>query len=188
MIELSQCSACPLSCNTTAPPVEPQRGLNARLMVVGDHPTRETKLMDRPFSDFSEVLVMKALEEAGFGREDVHLTYALKCVPTHKTPVKTAHYKTCAKWLNRELVETPPAAILALGVKAGTVVLGRPVELEYMVGRLLDGPLCKVAIWFTPSKFGQSGHKFMKESIAFFKTLKEFIDAKPDRKMVWEPN
>lgn len=102
-----------------------------RLFLVGEQPGDSEDLAGRPFVGPAGRLLDKALAEAGVDRSDCYLTNAVKHFKweqrgkrrLHKRPNRT-EVVACRYWLEGELAVLRPAVAVALGVVAGSSLIG----------------------------------------------------------------
>ena len=89
----------------------------ARLMLVGEQPGDQEDKAGEPFVGPAGTLLREALEEAGLGREEI---------------------LACRAWLDEEIALIKPAAIVALGATAASVVIGSKAKVLRDRGRLFE--------------------------------------------------
>lgn len=111
---MGECTLCPL--NTSALTVcVPGRGKAGGIMLVGAFPSAQDDLAGETFSDESGTLLRSLIIEAGLDPRDCYVTNAVKCrVPRAPSP-STASLDACRYWLKKEIHETKPTVIVALG-------------------------------------------------------------------------
>jgi uracil-DNA glycosylase family protein len=103
----------------------------ARLMFVGEQPGDVEDRAGRPFVGPAGELLRDALEEAGIDPAGVYLTNAVKHFKweprgkrrIHKRP-NSAETIACRYWLEAEIAQVKPHAIVALGATAAGVLIG----------------------------------------------------------------
>ena len=119
----------------------------ARLMVVGEQPGDQEDLRGRPFVGPAGKLFDRALGELGWSRSELYVTNAVKHFKfeprgkkrIHKTPSQQ-EAAACGKWLDAELGQVKPEAIIALGATAARALLGRAVAVTQFRGQWVDSP------------------------------------------------
>lgn len=119
----------------------------ARLMVVGEQPGDQEDLRGRPFVGPAGKLFDRALGELGWSRSELYVTNAVKHFKfeprgkkrIHKTPSQQ-EAAACGKWLDVELAQVQPEAIIALGATAARALLGRAVAVTQFRGQWVDSP------------------------------------------------
>jgi DNA polymerase len=138
---IDACRACPIGHRATqgVPGIGPA---TARLMLVGEQPGDQEDLRGQPFVGPAGQLLDRALAAAGWPRNDLYLTNAVKHFKfelrgkrrIHKTPAQR-EADACSGWLEHEIALAKPAAIIALGSTASRSLLGRPVAVMRERGR-----------------------------------------------------
>ncbi|MFC0222561.1 UdgX family uracil-DNA binding protein [Nocardioides zeicaulis] len=131
---------------------------SARLVLVGEQPGDQEDRSGEPFVGPAGRLLDEALVAAGIDRAAAYLTNAVKHFRferrgsrrIHKTP-GVGHVTACRPWLGAELEAVSPAAVVALGATAARSVLGRPVKIGEVRGRVLDEAAVPVLVTAHPS-------------------------------------
>lgn len=127
--EAAACDRCPAhECATQTVWGEGPR--DAVLMLVGEQPGDLEDLQGRPFVGPAGQLLRQAIRSLGWPTERLYVTNAVKHFHyemrgkrrIHKTPGQR-EVSECATWLEAEIREIRPRAILALGVTARTSLL-----------------------------------------------------------------
>jgi DNA polymerase len=103
----------------------------AKVMFVGEQPGDVEDREGMPFVGPAGRLLDKALQEAGFRREDVYLTNAVKHFKfetrgkrrIHQAPTR-AEIVACRPWLLAEIARLKPSLVVVLGSSAGQSLLG----------------------------------------------------------------
>ncbi|MVW78751.1 UdgX family uracil-DNA binding protein [Bordetella sp. 02P26C-1] len=138
---LEACRRCELWRNATH--VVPGQGPDsARIMLVGEQPGDQEDLAGRVFVGPAGQVLNETLHRAGFARESLFLTNAVKHFKwiargkrrLHQTPAQR-EVDACAHWLHEEIERVRPAVIVTLGATALNAVLGRKVSLQQYRGR-----------------------------------------------------
>ncbi len=121
---------------------------DARCVLVGEQPGDIEDRRGRPFVGPAGTLLDRALTEAGFDREQLYVTNAVKHFRyrrgdgprrIHQTP-DARHVSACRPWLTAELNRIRPGVVVLLGATAGQALLGPQFRVTRMRGRLLPGP------------------------------------------------
>ncbi len=142
----NECTRCPLYRNTTqAVPGEGRKG--AHLMLLGEQPGDKEDLAGKPFVGPAGHVLDRALEEAGIPRAEVFVTNAVKHFKhemrgkrrLHKRP-NAYEIERCKVWLDLERAIVKPVAVVALGATAARSLLGRPLTITKLRGRMLQLP------------------------------------------------
>ena len=133
----AQCDRCVLRDATPVPPTPAANG-KPRLVIIGEGPGSVEVNFGAPFLGPSGRLLNGALREAGFDRDEAHVTNALLCRVEKDSDVKEA-LPCCAPRLAAELATIDPAVpILALGAPGDT--------RDIRQGRDHEGPGLRVAL------------------------------------------
>ncbi|WP_287066714.1 MULTISPECIES: UdgX family uracil-DNA binding protein [Ramlibacter] len=138
---LQACDRCPWAAQATQA-VDGEGPLQARLMLVGEQPGDEEDLAGRPFVGPAGRLLDTLLAEAGLDRAALRLTNAVRHFKfelrgrrrIHKTPSQ-ADALACAGWLDDEIAQVRPAAVVALGATAWRALLPQAPALTQARGR-----------------------------------------------------
>ncbi len=152
----SACQACPLAASAT----QTVFGIGpspSELMIVGEQPGEQEDILGQPFVGPAGEILNQALEQAGLKREALYLTNAIKHFKwtpqgkhrRHKT-ASGAESQACRPWLEAEISKVRPRVIVALGVTAGTAVMGkRPTIAKErgQVWRELKTAPCVLVSW-----------------------------------------
>ncbi len=123
---------------------------DADVALVGEQPGDREDREGEPFVGPAGRVLADALDAAGLDGGAVYLTNAVKHfrhveLPErgkrrlHKTPA-VAHVRACLPWLEAELGAVRPRVVVALGATAARAVLGAPVRVGELRGRVLDTP------------------------------------------------
>jgi DNA polymerase len=121
---------------------------DARVVMVGEQPGDKEDRAGRPFVGPAGGLLDKAIQEAGFSRDDVYITNVVKHFRfvlrgkkrIHKKP-GMEHIRACTPWLEAELGRTEPEAVVLLGATAAQAFLGRSFRVTQERGTFVDSPL-----------------------------------------------
>jgi probable DNA metabolism protein len=140
-----RCRECPIGEHATQS-VFGEGPVGARLMVVGEQPGDKEDLQGRPFVGPAGRLFDQALEDLGWDRAQVYVTNAVKHFKyelrgqrrIHKTP--TQHEAAaCLHWLESEIEQVKPQALIALGATATRSLIGHAVPVLKARGTWLAG-------------------------------------------------
>ena len=136
------CTRCPLYKHATQ--VVPGQGsARAHIMLVGEQPGDQEDKQGKPFVGPAGGVLAKALEDAGIDRDAVFVTNAVKHFKfeqrgkrrLHKRP-NTYEIDRCHWWLDFERALVKPDIVVALGGTAVRSVLGRPMSINKIRGRV----------------------------------------------------
>ncbi|MBF6416409.1 UdgX family uracil-DNA binding protein [Nocardia cyriacigeorgica] len=130
----------------------------ARVVMVGEQPGDQEDRAGRPFVGPAGKLLDRALGEAGFDRDEVYVTNAVKHFKfvergkrrIHKQPSRT-EVVACSAWLSAELDLIAPDLVVCLGSVAAKAVLGPSTTVGKLRGVVIDGPGYQVTATVHPS-------------------------------------
>ncbi|MEM9056994.1 MAG: UdgX family uracil-DNA binding protein [Pseudomonadota bacterium] len=140
------CTRCEL-CKPATMAVPGEGPPDARLMIVGEQPGDTEDLAGRPFVGPAGEVLDAALRDSGIARDAVYLTNAVKHFKhvvrgkqrLHQKP-NVGEIEHCRWWLNLERELLAPRVTVALGATAARAVLGRPVKIAEVRGRVIEAP------------------------------------------------
>jgi uracil-DNA glycosylase len=123
----------------------------SRLMLVGEQPGDREDRAGKPFVGPAGRELDRALVAAGIDRDEVYLTNVVKHFKfeergrrrIHQTP-KRFEIEACKPWLERELAEVKPQAVVLLGATAAKALLGSSFRVTRHRGELLDSELAPI--------------------------------------------
>ncbi len=118
------------------------------LMLVGEQPGDKEDLAGAPFVGPSGEMLDRALREAGIDRRRVYITNVVKHFKWKPRGKRRIHQKpnseemrACRPWLNAEMAEVSPRAVVCLGATAAQALLGRDFRVTEQHGQLLPSSL-----------------------------------------------
>jgi uracil-DNA glycosylase family protein len=133
-------------------------GRSARIVLVGEQPGDQEDKQGEPFVGPAGRVLDQALAEAGIDREAAYLTNAVKHFRFQQRGKRRIHQKpdlghlvACHPWLDAELEAVDSRVVVAMGATAARAVLGRPVKIGEVRGRLLEEPTRPVLVTTHPS-------------------------------------
>ena len=123
----------------------------SRLMIVGEQPGDREDRAGHVFVGPAGRELDKALAAAGMDRKEAYLTNVVKHFKfeergrrrIHQTP-KRFEIDACRPWLERELAEVKPDALLLLGAVAAKALLGPAFRVTQHRGQLLESELAPI--------------------------------------------
>ena len=116
--QASECHLCPLS-KSRKSVVFGEGNPNAEVLFVGDVPGAMEDNVGKPFLGSLDGLLTKMIENVLLlSKEDVYLTYLLKCHPYNHAPITTTQAYTCNPYLLKQIDLIKPKVIVALGATA----------------------------------------------------------------------
>lgn len=148
---------------------------SARLVLIGEVPGDQEDRQGRPFVGPAGRVLDDALDAAGLDRDEVYLTNAVKHFKytmrgkrrIHARP-RASEIEACKPWLEHELADVDPDAILLLGAVAVSSVLGSKVKVLRDRGKRLDTPLGATFVTVHPASVLRAGDGRDEARAAFF--------------------
>ena len=152
------CTACPLYKRATQT-VFGEGPKNARLMLVGEQPGDQEDLAGKPFIGPAGRILARALEEAGFNRDELYVTNAVKHFKWEPRGKRRIHQKpnsreiaACRPWLEAEVRLVRPNVLVCLGATAAQTIFGPAFRVTRERGKILKCELApKVVATVHPS-------------------------------------
>jgi uracil-DNA glycosylase len=125
----------------------------ARMMLVGETPGDQEDRRGKPFVGPAGRELDRALARAGIDRSDAYVTNAVKHFRfeergkrrIHQRP-EGRHVKACRPWLEAELRQVRPEAVIVMGATAARSLLGPSFRVTQERGRLLDTDLAPIVV------------------------------------------
>ena len=125
----------------------------SRDMFVGEQPGDREDRAGRPFVGPAGRELDRALGEVGIDRGEVYVTNVVKHFAfeergkrrMHRTP-KRFEIEACEPWLEEELRQVRPEALVLLGATAAKALLGRSFRITRERGRPLDSELAELVL------------------------------------------
>jgi uracil-DNA glycosylase family protein len=146
------CTACPLYKNATQTVfgAGPKR---ATIMMIGEQPGDYEDVAGKPFVGPAGKMLDRALEEAGFNRDEVYVTNAVKHFKWEPRGKRRIHQKpssrdiaACRPWLEAELRLVEPKLVICLGSTAGQAIFSPAFRVTKQRGKVLDSALAKKVV------------------------------------------
>lgn len=132
-----KCRQCPLA-GQRQHVVRGSGNPDARLVIIGGIPEAEDAQTGKPYSGRAGALLDKILAAMSVSREDIYLTFAVKCcLPDHANP-DTGVVNSCRAYLRKELIRVRPDIIFTFGEFAASSLLETTVPLARLRGRFHD--------------------------------------------------
>lgn len=140
------CTRCPLYRDATQV-VPGEGGRASRLMLVGEQPGDREDILGKPFVGPAGRLLDEVLEEAGIPRREVFVTNAVKHFKFEPRGKRRLHRRPnageidrCRWWLGQERKLVLPDVLMAMGATAVRSLMGRPLSISSLRGRMLELP------------------------------------------------
>jgi uracil-DNA glycosylase family protein len=123
----------------------------ARVMLVGEQPGDREDQAGKPFVGPAGRELDRGLEAAGIVRADAYVTNVVKHFKfeergrrrIHATP-KRFEIDACKPWLEEELRQVEPQALVLLGATAAKAILGSSFRVTKQRGELLESDLAPI--------------------------------------------
>jgi uracil-DNA glycosylase len=124
---------------------------SSRVMLVGEQPGDREDREGEPFVGPAGRELDRGLEAAGIERADAYLTNVVKHFKfeergrrrIHQTP-KRFEVDACKPWLEEELKQVKPEALVLMGATAAKALLGSSFRVTQHRGELLDSQLAPI--------------------------------------------
>jgi len=124
---------------------------SARIMLVGEQPGDKEDLAGEPFVGPAGRELDRGLEAAGIDRGDAYVTNVVKHFKfeergrrrIHQTP-KRFEIDACRPWLEEEMRQVKPEALVLLGATAAKALLGSSFRVTRQRGELLESELAPI--------------------------------------------
>lgn len=117
-----RCNRCQLRKNATQV-VFGEGKKDAKIMIIGDTPSKDDDLSCQPFSGETGNLLNKILEVSYINKEEVYFTNVVKCHPQRDRTPENAEVLACKPWLDLEIASVRPDYIICLGLLASRTIL-----------------------------------------------------------------
>jgi DNA polymerase len=125
----------------------------SRVVFVGEQPGDKEDRAGRPFVGPAGRELDRALDEVGIDRSEVYVTNVVKHFAfeergkrrMHRTP-KRFEIDACKPWLEEELRQVEPEALVLLGATAAKAFLGASFRITRERGRPLDSDLADLVL------------------------------------------
>jgi DNA polymerase len=120
-------------------------------MLVGEQPGDVEDRVGEPFVGPAGQLLREALSEAGIEPDEVYLTNAVKHFKWKPQGKRRIHERprrdeilACRVWLDEEIEQVKPKAIIALGATAAGVIIGSAARVTRDRGKPFPSPLAEL--------------------------------------------
>jgi uracil-DNA glycosylase len=110
----------------------------ARLMIIGGVPEAEDAQTGKPYSGRAGALLDNLLKAMALTREDVYLTFAVKCCLPEAAIPGINVVNSCRAYLRSELMRLRPEIIVVFGQVAAMSLLETSLPLSGLRGRFHD--------------------------------------------------
>lgn len=155
---------------------------NPEVLFVGEAPGREEAKTGKPFQGKSGQLLRRVLGELGYS--SYRVTNTVRCHPPGDATPLPVQVKACRPYLDEEIRETSPRAIVALGATA-TKALKLGAKITSLHGLILPGKPAMMAC-FHPAYVLRDPSRMDDFKSALIR-LRSYLDGKaPDTEVEWE--
>jgi uracil-DNA glycosylase len=145
------CTACELYEGTTQT-VFGEGFERARIMLVGEQPGDREDIEGHPFVGPAGKVLDRALEDAGIERGDAYVTNVVKHFNFYERGKRRIHQKpsrehivACRPWLDAELEQVRPEALVCLGATAAQAIFGSQFRVTRQRGQPVESDLAPLA-------------------------------------------
>ncbi len=135
--EVLACRKCSL-CKTRTQVVFGVGTLAAPIVFVGEAPGADEDAKGEPFVGRAGQLLTRTIEKWGVRREQVYIANILKCRPPENRTPSPEEMATCSPWLLEQLEWIEPKLVCAMGNIAVKALLGTPLGITKLRGRVHD--------------------------------------------------
>ena len=134
-----KCLMCPLGFLGRTSVVFGHGNPDAQYMIIGEAPGREEDEKGLPFIGKSGRFLTTILNKVGVKREDIFITNSVKCRPPQNRKPTQFESTTCKDLLLINQINIiQPKAICTLGATALETLLGTPVKITQVRGKILS--------------------------------------------------
>lgn len=141
---------------------------NSELFIIGEKPSQEDFIWNKPFSDIVGCYFKKILQNSNFNPYSTYMTYAIKNLK-EKNPQKNILWS--------ELKKINPKVIITLGTIPTGLILRLPknFKLQKYIGKLhtVDYINSKIYCWYSPNYLFQRGKSLENKTLEFFKEIRK---------------
>lgn len=134
---VQNCTRCSL-CQGRKNAVFGEGNPDARIIFIGEAPGEAEDLSGKPFQGEEGELFTKIIKAMGFSREEVYVTYAVKCRPRGISSPKTREVKACLGYLQTEIRTIAPDIICAMGKTPAQALLDTHATIFELRGRFCE--------------------------------------------------
>lgn len=161
--EIGDCRRCKL-CATRTNIVFGEGPEDARWMLIGEAPGEQEDIQGKPFMGRSGSLLNRLLYDIGWKREQVYITNVLMCRPPDNRDPEEDEVSSCRPFLLKKIQTIKPIVITTLGRHAASLLLGTPVKMGEVRGRVVEFEGALVVPTYHPS-FVLRGNKGAQKAI-----------------------
>ena len=177
--DVLSCTACALSesCTNKVPGAGPTE---ATVMLVGESPGEHEDREGVPFIGPGGELLTKALEAAGWNREDLYITNIVKCHTEENRKPTTSEIAACFQHIKKEIDVVQPRIIITLGSMAANTLIHPDFKITQENGHWFElNPETRAMAIYHPSyllRLGEGTERQKQAKWEVFNALKKAKD------------
>ncbi len=169
--EIQVCTKCDLHKNRTQA-VLGEGNPNSPIMFIGEAPGEEEDKQGRPFVGRAGQLLTKAIESAGYKRNDVYIANINKCRPPNNRTPTIEEQEACFPYLKRQIEIINPSVLCLLGATAYRGIFKKETKITKERGNVLEYDGKKVYVTYHPAYVLRN----LKEEPTFFEDIKKALE------------
>lgn len=169
--EIQVCTKCDLHKNRTQA-VLGEGNPNSPIMFIGEAPGEEEDKQGRPFVGRAGQLLTKAIESAGYKRNDVYIANINKCRPPNNRTPTIEEQEACFPYLKRQIEIINPSVLCLLGATAYRGIFKKETKITKERGNVLEYDGKKVYVTYHPAYVLRNP----KEEPTFFEDIKKALE------------
>jgi len=171
---VQNCHLCSLS-KTRTQTVFGEGNENADIVFVGEAPGATEDSIGRPFAGRAGGMLTRMIENVlQLKREDVYITYILKCHPSSHTDISASEIMECKSYIQKQLELIRPKLVVALGDVAVATLSNSKLSISEIRGEFIDMNNFKLLATHSPSFLLRNPSK-KKETFQDLLKIKSFL-------------
>jgi DNA polymerase len=111
---------------------------DAKWMFLGEGPGQNEDIQAKPFVGRSGALLNRLLYDIGWSRQQVYITNVVQCRPPENRDPEQDEVEACRPFLIKKIEAIKPIVITTLGRHAASLLLGRPVKMGEVRGKIVN--------------------------------------------------
>jgi len=173
--EIRSCTRCPLH-QSRKNSVPGKGNLHAEIMFIGEGPGEIEDIKGEPFVGKAGELLTRMLKAINLHRGEVYITNIVKCrPPQNRTPLPN-EVSSCLPYLERQIELISPLIICCLGGPAVKALLGSPLGISRLRGKIHNYRGIPVIPTYHPSAVLRFPEKYKRDSWNDLKLLRDFYN------------
>lgn len=161
--EVGDCQRCKL-CSTRTNVVFGEGPEDAKWLFIGEGPGEQEDILGRPFVGRSGGLLNRLLYDIGWSRDQVYISNVVMCRPPDNRDPEEDEVTACRPFLLKKIEIIKPVVITTLGRHAASLLLGKPVKMGEVRGKVVEFGDSLVVPTYHPS-FVLRGNKGAQEAM-----------------------